>query len=89
MSRKVPHCRKCNTPMKGHIRGQCRPMVWHNHSTNTSYGGKYSWEKTSSLNGDTGDVDAKTVSLKKTLDVDGEGAKLAVPKNSVIAEADE
>ena len=89
MIRKSPHCRKCNTPMKGHIRGQCRPMVWYNHSTNTSHGGKYGWEKTSSLNDDTEDAAAKIVSLKKTLDVDGEDSKLAVPKNSVIAEADE
>ena len=72
MSRKAPHCRKCNTPMKGHLRGRCRPMSWHNHSTNTSHGGKYSWEKTSVL--------------KKTLAVDGVETELAVSKNSVIAE---
>ena len=30
MIRKTPHCRKCNTPMKGHSRGKCRSLASNN-----------------------------------------------------------
>ena len=44
-TRKKPICRSCRTPMKGHLRGQCRPNPWCDHGDNNKlHGGHYEWE---------------------------------------------
>ena len=42
---KKPICKKCSTPMKGHLKNICRPAVWVDHGDNNKvHGGHYEWE---------------------------------------------
>ena len=43
-TKKMPICKKCYTPMKGHKRGFCRPNPWYDGKTQQERGGHYEWE---------------------------------------------
>ena len=75
--------------MKGHKKGLCRPSPWVDHGDNNKqHGGHYEWE-TKRWSGSKWEPVVVTAVAENQVVVAGERAKLAVPKNSVIAQADE